>query len=127
VLKRFARNLAIACLTMAFLALLWAPGRPQLALGVIGGGVLAALALWGLASAVNSIGGGRKNGDFRPKSGGFSLVKFFTRYVILTAVAYVMMVRLHLDAVGMLVGVSSVVAAAAVEAARPFEQFRRRR
>jgi hypothetical protein len=46
-------------------------------------------------------------------------VKFFTRHVILGLVAYGMMVRLHLDPIGMLVGVTSVVVAAAIEAARP--------
>jgi hypothetical protein len=100
---------------MAFLALVWAPGRPRLALGVIGGGVLAAVGFWGLLGVWPAARNGENAPDFR----GFSLVKFFTRYVILTAVAYVMMVRLHLDPVGMLVGVSSVVVAAIIEARRP--------
>jgi hypothetical protein len=38
---------------------------------------------------------------------------------MLALVAYVMMVRLHLDPVGMIVGVTSVVVAAGIEAARP--------
>jgi hypothetical protein len=45
-------------------------------------------------------------------------VKFFTRHAILAVAAYVMMVRLHLDPVGMFIGVTSVVVAAAVAAAR---------
>ena len=59
-----------------------------------------------------------ENGEIRPVSRGFPLVKFFTRHAILAFVAYVMMVRLHLDPVGMLVGVSSVVVAAVIEARR---------
>jgi hypothetical protein len=45
-------------------------------------------------------------------------VKFFTRHAILALAAYGMMVRLHLDPLGMLVGVSSLFVAAAVEAVR---------
>ena len=126
-LKGFIRNLALACGAMAVLAFAWAPTRPRLALGVVAGGVLAAVALRGLIGALNAVAPTGKNGEIRPNSRRFSLVKFFTRYVILTAVAYVMMVRLHLDPVGMLVGVSSVVVAAVIEARRPVEQFRRRR
>jgi hypothetical protein len=54
----------------------------------------------------------------RPVSRALLLVKFFTRHAILAVTAYVMMVRLHLDPVGMFVGVTSVVVAAAVAAAR---------
>jgi hypothetical protein len=46
------------------------------------------------------------------------LVKFFTRHAILALAAYVMMVRLHLDPVGLLAGVSSLAVAAAVEGLR---------
>jgi hypothetical protein len=94
--------------------------------GVLGGGVLVGFALWALAGA---FGGGRRgrveaspnrgNGEIPPVSRGFALVKFFTRHVILALVAYVMMVRLHLDPIGMVVGVTSVVVAATLEAARP--------
>ena len=118
-LTRVVRNLVIACGVMTLVALAWAPTRPRVALGVAGGGVLAALALWGLAGVANGLARRGENGEIRPISGGFALVKFFTRYVILASVAYVMMVRLHLDPVGMLVGVTSVVVAAAVEARRP--------
>lgn len=119
--------MALACAGLAILAWVWAPARPRVALGVLGGGVLAAVSFWGLTGLVNSVGRRAENDEIRPNSGRFSLVKFFTRYVILAFGAYVMMVRLHLDPVGMLLGVTSVVVAAAVEAARPREQFKRRR
>ncbi len=45
----------------------------------------------------------------------FQLVKFFTRHGMLALAAYVMMVRLHLDPVGLLAGVSSLAVAVAVE------------
>jgi hypothetical protein len=95
------------------------PDRPRIALGILGGGVLSGLALWALASVVNALGQRGANGEIRPVSRMFPLVKFFTRHAIVALVAYVMMVRLHLDPVGMLVGVTSVVAAAAIEAVRP--------
>jgi hypothetical protein len=118
VLKRFTRNVALACVAMAVLALVWAPTRPRLAGGVIAGGLLAGVAIWGLIGVLHSAPPTGENGEIRPDFLRFSLVKFFTRYVILAAVAYVMMVRLHLDPVGMLVGVSSVVVAALIEARR---------
>ncbi len=90
-----------------------------MAAGVLGGGVLVGLAIWALAGVVSALIVRGEDGEIRPVSRAFPLVKFFTRHVILAFVAYVMMVRLHLDPVGMIVGVTSVVVAAIVEAARP--------
>jgi hypothetical protein len=45
-------------------------------------------------------------------------VKFFTRYAILAAVAYLIMARLHMPPVAVVAGASSVVVAVAVEALR---------
>ena len=61
-----------------------------------------------------------------PRSGGetgrispvFVLVKFFTRHAIVALAAYGMMVRLHLDPLGLLAGVSSLGVAVGVEALR---------
>ena len=130
-IRRVARNTAVSCLAMALLAGLWS-GDLRVVGGVLGGGVLVGFALWALAGAFR--GGrvergepgldpesrkGRENREIQPVSRGFALVKFFTRHVILALVAYVMMVRLHLDPIGMVVGVTSVVVAATLEAARP--------
>jgi uncharacterized membrane protein len=87
--------------------------------GVIGGGVLVGLAIWALVGVVSALMSRDESGEIRPVSRAFPLVKFFTRHVILAFVAYVMMVRLHLDPIGMVVGVTSVVVAATLEAARP--------
>jgi hypothetical protein len=113
------RLVATSIVTAGVLALgavAWAPGRPRLALGVLGGGVLAAVMIWALGGVVQALGDGMGEGDTGRVSRGFVLVKFFTRHAILAAAAYVMMVRLHLDPVGMLVGVSSVVVAVLFEA-----------
>ena len=48
----------------------------------------------------------------------FLLVKFFTRHAIVAVAAYGMMVRLHLDPMGLLAGVSSLGVAVGVEALR---------
>jgi len=114
-----ARDTAIATAAMAVGALLWSPGRPQLALGVLGGGALVGLSLWAIGGVVNRLTMRSETGGIRPVSHALPLVKFFTRHAILALTAYVMMVRLHLDPVGMFVGVTSVVVAAAVAAARP--------
>ena len=103
---------------MAVGAFLWSPGRPLLALGVVGGGALAGLSIWAIGGLVNGLTRRAETGEMAPVSRAFPLVKFFTRHAILALTAYVMMVRLHLDPVGMFVGVTSVVVAAAVAAAR---------
>jgi len=50
-------------------------------------------------------------------------VKSFTRHGILALAAYGMMARLHLDPVAMLVGVSSLVIAAGIDALRRIQRF----
>ena len=114
--ERFVRNTALATVVMALGALAWVPERPAVALGVVGGGVLAGLSFWGLRGVTDQLVWGRETGEIRPISRGFQLVKFFTRYVILALAAYVMMLRLRLDPVGMIVGVTSAVIAVAFEA-----------
>ena len=115
---QFTRNLAIVCAGLAMLAWLWRPARPAVALGVVGGGVLAGLSFWAIAGLVSQATGRGETGEIRRVSAGFALVKFFTRHVILALAAYGMMIRLHLDPVGMLIGVTSAVLAAAFEARR---------
>ena len=118
VIDRLARNTAVACVVFALAAWAWSRDA-RVAGGVLAGGVLVGLALWALGGVVEALGSRTKEGEIRRLSRGFALVKFFTRHVILALVAYVMMVRLHLDPVGMVVGVTSVVIAAIVEAIRP--------
>jgi hypothetical protein len=119
VVRRLARDTALVTMAMAVGAWLWAPGRPRLALGVLAGGALVGLSMWAIAGVVNSLTLRAETGEIRPVSRVVPLVKFFTRHAILAVTAYVMMVRLHLDPVGMFVGVTSVVVAAALAAVRP--------
>ena len=133
-IERIRRNTAIVCVVLAAMA--GALSRDaRMVGGVLAGGLLVLLALWALTGVVDAVAGtalragaasapvtreleGKRAGK-RAVSRAFSLVKFFTRHAILALVAYVMMVRLHLDPVGMVVGVTSVVVAAILEAARP--------
>jgi len=117
-LRRVARDTAVACVVLAGAAWAFAPARPRFALGVVGGGLLVALSFWAISGLAAALGSRAENGEIRRVSRAFPLVKFFTRHAIIAFSGYVMMVRLHLDPVGMLIGVTSVVVAATVEAAR---------
>lgn len=114
-LSALLRRTAVVALVAAGVAWIWRPGSPRIALGVVGGGLLAMLATWAIGGAVAALGAGSAG---QGRAGG-GLVKFFTRHAIVGLVAYGMMVRLRLDAVGMLIGVTSVVVAAALVVRRP--------
>jgi hypothetical protein len=111
------RDAWVACGLMVAGALVLAPGRLRLALGVLGGGLLMWVSFRAIQAGVSALGTPGADGAVRSGPGPV-LVKFFTRHVILAFAAYVMMARLHLDPIGMLLGVSSFAVAAVVEAAR---------
>lgn len=109
---------------MAAAALAIARGAPGPALGVLGGGILVGVSYRAIRSGVNGLvalldqpveGERRPNPAPRP---GWTVTKLATRYALLAVLAYVMIARLRLHPVGLLVGASSVVAAASVEALR---------
>ena len=120
-LRRIERDSLIACAALAALAgaATWRLDAP---LGVAGGGLLVAISYKGIkagiaALASASASGGRRNVAAR-------LVKFFTRYAILSAVAYVIMARLRLPPVAVFAGASSLVIAVMLEALRGPSQSR---
>ena len=115
---------------MAAVAAAWTRNFP-LPLGVLGGGVLVGLSYWAIKGAVDALirrrrgvaghsGEGPEAAESAAKPARLQLVKFFTRHGMLALAAYGMMVRLHLDPVGLLAGVSSLVIAVAVEVLRDF-------
>ena len=116
-LERIARDATLICVAMVVLAAFW---RRDLSTpsGVAGGGLLIALAFWAIQGTVDALIRSRSGGETPRKRAGFQLVKFFTRHAILALAAYVMMVRLQVDPVAMLAGVTSLAAAVAVEAVR---------
>jgi len=128
VIERIARGTAVACVVIAVVSAIWARNFSA-PLGVLGGGLLIGLSFWAIRGAVDALIAQRpglprrsdedaKAGEAGGKSAGFSLVKFFTRHAIVALAAYVMMVRLHLEPVGMLAGVSSLGVAVAIESFR---------
>lgn len=118
--RRIGRDSAVICLVMAAAAAaVW--GWP-VAAGVLGGGLLIGISFYTIGSGVSAIvatasGGASGGGASRTTLGG-SLVKLAVRYALLGFLAYVMIARLRLHPIGLLVGASSVPAAAFVEAAR---------
>lgn len=112
-LRRLERDALIACVALALVALAVPFGGRWAAMGVLGGGALAAVSYRGLKAGVfgvSAAGSGRA----------VALVKFFTRYAMLAAAAYVMLARLRLPPWAVAAGASSLVVAITVAAARAF-------
>ena len=115
--ERIARTAAVVCAVLAAAAAIWTRGV-LVPLGVLGGGLLIGLSYWAISSSVDVALALRSGSETGRKRAGFHLVKIFTRHGMLALAAYVMMVRLHLDPVGLLAGVSSLGIAVAVEVLR---------
>lgn len=116
-IARVARNIALACVAIAVVFFLWKRNFAG-PLGVLGGGVLIGLSFWAIRGTVDTLIALRSANETGGNSAAFTLVKFFTRHAIVALAAYGMMVRLHLDPVGLLAGVSSLGVAVGVEALR---------
>jgi hypothetical protein len=85
---------------------------------VIGGGLLISISYWAIRGAVDAAMARRPSDGSPSASTRLPLVKFFTRHAILALAGYGMMVRLHLDPLGLLAGVSSLVIGVAMEVLR---------
>ena len=116
-IRRIVRDTALACGFLALGAALWFR-NVAVPLGVIGGGLLIGLSFWAIWGSVEAFRGLRCEGETPRKPARFHLVKFFTRHAMLALAAYGMMVRLQLDPVAMLLGVTSLGVAVAAEAVR---------
>jgi hypothetical protein len=123
-MMRLERNAVVAVGVFAALALLWRPRAPLFALGIVGGGVLIGVSYWAIRGLVDAVASTAVSPQIRPKTRMFALVKFFTRHAILALAGYGMMTRLHLDPIGLLIGVSAPLAALAIEAAGGFKGSR---
>jgi len=123
VLRRLERNAVLACAALAAGGL--ALGGVGAALGVLGGGVLVGASYWAIKSSIVRLAdaiaqraaGGEAGARRRPRLGA-ALALLTLRYALLGLLAYVMIARLRLHPVGLIVGASSIVAAAAIEAVR---------
>jgi hypothetical protein len=113
---RLARRSAVVCVALAVMFSFWK--RSALAgVSVVAGGVLIAISWWAITGAVDALIL-RSRSETGQKQARLSLVKFFTRHAIVALAAYGMMVRLHLDPIGLLAGVSSLGVALGFEALR---------
>jgi hypothetical protein len=119
VLERIVWATGLACVAIA--VVFGAVRRDVISgLSVIGGGALIGLSYWAIKGTVDAMIALRSGSETPVKPSRFALVKFFTRHGMLALAAYGMMVRLHLDPVGLLAGVSSLVVGVAVEVLRDF-------
>ena len=117
---RLQRNACIACAIFAVLAA--ALSGAGAAAAVVGGGVLAGvsfLLIKGAIVDVTAFAAHPTEPAPRPNAS-FAVVKLTARYALLGFLAYVMIARLRLHPIGLIVGASSFVAVAAVEAVRLF-------
>ena len=124
-LRRIERTALVWCVALAALTLAWRRGRPDVALGVVGGGALAGASYWAIRWSVSRLTTGvarrtREGGDARPSRRRLvvPVLVLVLRYALLGLLAYVMIARLRLHPIGLLLGASSVAAAAAFEAVR---------
>ena len=118
-LRRVERNGLVACGAMAVAAWVAAGGRPAAPLGVAAGGALVAISYRGIRSGIDALVGTTRAEEGGRGRAAIRLVKFFTRYAILTAAAYVIMARLPVPPVAVVAGASSLVVAVMFEAIRP--------
>jgi hypothetical protein len=124
-LRRIERRSLAACAVLAGVAALVTGGLAA-PLGVAGGGLLVAISYRGIKGGLPALGGdgtgapGDPGDGVTPRGRAAGLVKFFTRYAILAAAAYLIMARLRLPPLAVVVGASSLVVAVTVEALRPF-------
>lgn len=117
-LRRLERRTLLVVAVCAAGLLIYRPWQPTLALGVVGGGVLAGIAYWAIRGTVEALTDRAVQGENARKNAGLVLVKSFTRHAILGLAGYGMMTRLDLHPVGMLMGVAAPGIAAALEAIR---------
>jgi len=126
-LRRIERDSVVACAVLAAAAAVLTR-RLDAPLGVLGGGALVAISYRGIKAGIAALvdaseASGREASGPGSRAGGagkvaVGLVKFFTRYAILAAVAYVIMARLRLPPVAVFAGASSLVIAVTFEALR---------
>lgn len=119
-LRRIERTAAFVCIAMAVAALAIARGDPGPAAAVVAGWFLIEVSFRMIASAAGSViaSSAGPNGSPRRAIVARAVVRLAGRYALLALLAYVMIARLRLHPLGLLAGVSSIVAAASVEAAR---------
>jgi hypothetical protein len=130
--SRLERSALRFCLAAAAVALGVRRGCADVALGILGGGALIGVSYWAIKRGVDGVlalfpaagaalaGGAGGAPARRPGPAAWApiLVRFAGRYALLAVIAYVMIARFRLHPVGLVIGVSSVLVAASIEAVR---------
>ena len=88
------------------------------AAGVAGGGALVWISYRGIKDGIDAAAAAGETGGAARPNAAIGLVKFFTRYAILAAVAYTIVARLGLPPIAVVAGASSLVVAVMLEALR---------
>lgn len=115
-LARVERRAAWVAATAAFVALVLPGGGRATAAGVFGGALLSGLSYWAIKRGVTGLTGAVVAGAaVRPRTAR-ALIILVGRYGLLALIAYVMILRLRLSPLGLLVGVSVIPLAVAIEA-----------
>ena len=123
-LRRVERAALVWCGALAGLALVWRRGRSDVAIGVVGGAALAGASYWAIRWSVGrltaAVAGRAQADETRPARRRMvvPVLVLVLRYALLGLLAYVMISRLRLHPIGLLLGASSVAAAATIEAVR---------
>ena len=128
-IRRLQRNALASSALATVAALAIRPEQPAIAGGVAGGGLLALTSLWAIRASVDALvsrlapstaaTAASPDGEPAPAGAAAGLaVKLAGRYALLGLGAYVMIARLRLHPVGLLIGASSLVAGASIEAVR---------
>ena len=114
-LTRIGRRAALFAVVLALGALVVPSGGRRLAAAVLGGALLAGISYFGIQRGVDGLTAAMSGGG----SARAGLVRTLTilvgRYALLALIAYVMISRLRLSPVGVLLGVSVIPLAAALE------------
>ena len=136
-LRRIERTAVLLCVAGAAVTYVLTWSWP-LALGVVGGGLLVAISLLAIRSSVDAllslmtasgaIGGEEGTPPIDPQTARRralgAVFRLAGRYALLAVSAYVMIARLRLHPIGLLIGASSLVASAALEAVRVLTRAR---
>ncbi len=117
-LRRFEREALIVwgALTAGTILVTW--GRADMSLGVAGGGALMAVSYLGIKSGARVLAARDQPSSRRRITIVVAALKFLGRYALLALGAYGMLTRLRVHPIGLLVGASVPLAAAAIEAVR---------
>jgi hypothetical protein len=115
-LSRLERRAIAVVVVLAVGALVWPSAGWRTAVAVLGGALLAAISYFGVRRGVDGLAAAMTGGGSTRSGMARALTMLVGRYALLALIAYVMISRLRLSPLGVLLGVSVIPLAAALEA-----------